>query len=164
MPPNNSFKPSPLRGLGQTGSPRAGRLNSGVRPYGGILASAVSPTRIALLSLLVLLAVGVFVLWHFQKKRLPPVPDTASCEPIPKNMTLGPAQAIAQVEQVSLAKMKASPSAPQVPFGYNNYQWLALKALVKPGDTIHAYETLGTGGYILVRGTCSPSRINVWIR
>ena len=31
--PNNSFKPSPLRGLGHTGSHRAGRLNSGVRPH-----------------------------------------------------------------------------------------------------------------------------------
>ena len=30
--PNNSFKPSPLRGLGHTGPQRAGRLNSGVRP------------------------------------------------------------------------------------------------------------------------------------
>ena len=29
--PNNSFKPSPLRGLGQTGPQGAGRLNSGVR-------------------------------------------------------------------------------------------------------------------------------------
>ena len=28
---NNSFKPSPLRGLGHTGPHRAGRLNSGVR-------------------------------------------------------------------------------------------------------------------------------------
>ena len=31
VPPNNSFKPSPLRGLGHTGPQRAGRLNSGVR-------------------------------------------------------------------------------------------------------------------------------------
>ena len=30
--PNNSFKPSPLRGLGPAESHRAGRLNSGVRP------------------------------------------------------------------------------------------------------------------------------------
>ena len=31
LAPNNSFKPSPLRGLGHTGPHRAGRLNSGVR-------------------------------------------------------------------------------------------------------------------------------------
>ena len=34
---NNSFKPSPLRGLGHTGPQRAGRLNSGVRPHLEIL-------------------------------------------------------------------------------------------------------------------------------
>jgi len=31
--PNNSFKPSPLRGLGRAESHRAGRLNSGVMPH-----------------------------------------------------------------------------------------------------------------------------------
>ena len=35
VPANNSFKPSPLRGLGHTGSHRAGRLNSGVRCCAG---------------------------------------------------------------------------------------------------------------------------------
>jgi len=33
LSPNNSFKPSPLRGLGRAESHRAGRLNSGVRRH-----------------------------------------------------------------------------------------------------------------------------------
>ena len=41
LPSNNSFKPSPLRGLGPAESHRAGRLNSGVRSMHRIIAATV---------------------------------------------------------------------------------------------------------------------------
>ena len=46
--PNNSFKPSPLRGLGHTGPQRAGRLNSGVRCHMKIRRAALKGLPFAL--------------------------------------------------------------------------------------------------------------------
>ena len=40
------------------------------------------------------------------------------------------------VERDTLAQIHANPAVPQVPFGYLNTDWLALKASLKPGDKL----------------------------
>ena len=58
MRPNNSFKPSPLRGLGPTDSQRAGRLNSGVSHHMRQILISIVGTAVgaAIFFLVVLLA------------------------------------------------------------------------------------------------------------
>jgi hypothetical protein len=61
---------------------------------------------------------------------------------------------VAEVEAKSLAELKQAPSAPQVPFGYMNRQWLELKAQMVEGDEIYAYGSEVEGGMVLIRKGC----------
>ena len=43
---------------------------------------------------------------------------------------------VAEIEQKALERIKGSPGAPQVPFGFANAEWVSLKALIQPGDVL----------------------------
>jgi hypothetical protein len=66
---------------------------------------------------------------------------------------------IEQVEQESLDNIKKYPDVPQVPFGYINDKWNALKSKYKDGDEFFYYLSdplswnylRGESGYILIR-------------
>ena len=90
--------------------------------------------------------------------------EESTCLPVTAYKFVGPALDISQVEAISLRKMKASRDAPQIPFGYKNAKWLALKAGLKPGDTIHSFETDTTGGYLVQRDLCVVGQMTSWIR
>lgn len=94
-----------------------------------------------------------------------PVVHVSTCTPVPPNVTfLGPALTIPQVEATSLRKIAGSPTAPQVPFGYTNSEWLRLKDDMRPGDTVHEFKTGISGGHMVLRGKCLVGQITSWIR
>jgi hypothetical protein len=98
---------------------------------------------------------------------IPPTAETEASRCIAKlsdYKKIGPALTISDVEARSLAGMKARPDVPQVPFGYSNDEWLSLKSKVKPGDSLHDFETDVTGGILLVRGDCVIDQLTSWIR
>jgi hypothetical protein len=76
---------------------------------------------------------------------------------------VGPALSIAEIESRKLEEMKASPEAPQVPFGFMNAEWEKLKAQLQPGDTIHEYNGRDSGGVIVVRDGCAIFHLLEWI-
>ena len=89
---------------------------------------------------------------------------TPTCAQVLSLYELGPALTVAQVEAKSINEMKASRGVPQVPFGHINGEWVALKALIRPGDTLHEFKTDLEGGYLLVRDGCRVAQITSWIR
>ncbi|GAA4861128.1 hypothetical protein GCM10023332_11450 [Luteimonas vadosa] len=79
----------------------------------------------------------------------------ADCVPVPPDVVfVGPTLSVSQVESASLKKMAGTPTAPQVPFGYMNYEWLRLKELMLRGDSIRQFKTDVTGGHMVLRGKC----------
>jgi hypothetical protein len=86
-----------------------------------------------------------------------------SCTQVLARYKLGPALTVAEVEAISLKKMKSTPTAPQIPFGYTNKQWIALKSLMQPGDTLHEFSADVTGGYLVVRKGCKIGQITTWV-
>jgi hypothetical protein len=97
------------------------------------------------------------------KPSLPATPD--ECVLLPSDTKLGPALAISQAEELSLAKLKAAPSSvPRVPFGHLNSEWVALKQLARPGDTVHEFSTDISGGYLILRQKCLVGQLPTWIR
>ena len=63
-----------------------------------------------------------------------------------------------------MAEIRKAPYAPQVPYGYDNEEWLRIKASLLPGDTLHAFETGVTGGLLVLRQGCVVGQIVSWIR
>ena len=43
-------------------------------------------------------------------------------------------------------------------------EWAALKAGMRPGDTVHEFETGAAGGFLMLRGNCYLGRTVTWIR
>ena len=127
------------------------------------MATGLKTKRIAVL----VLAVTATIAIAYNSSSYRPRPVVAeTCTPIPLNIKfMGPARTIAQVEQLSLAEMKeAPPSVPRVPFGHLNSEWLALKRLLKPGDTVHEFRTELSGGELVLRGECLVGQLPTWIR
>jgi hypothetical protein len=68
-------------------------------------------------------------------------------------------ESIAAIEAKARADMKTCPDCPQVPFGYANKQWRALKSRARDGDSILFYKNgrrfwnslAGAEGYALIR-------------
>ena len=77
---------------------------------------------------------------------------------------IGPPRTVAELERDSLEEMKRKPGARQVPFGYQNKQWLQLKAALRPGDTLHKYASEGGGGILVLRNGCVVNHLLEWIR
>ena len=82
--------------------------------------------------------------------RVAPTADSQACEAIPRNVTeLGPA---------------LSPNDAAKAMGAYGQDWAALKAAVRPGDTVHVFETGVTGGHLVMRGDCYIGEAVAWIR
>lgn len=73
---------------------------------------------------------------------------------------------IAEIERQEMAtlsdKLKLRSDYPKLPFGFMNAEWVAFKALLRPGDKIVRYTTdyhswqhlAGETGYALMRSGC----------
>ena len=55
------------------------------------------------------------------------------------------------------------PSAPKYK-EISNAEWLAVKALIRPGDTVHQYETGVSGGHLVLRQHCYIGQTVGWVR
>ena len=87
-----------------------------------------------------------------------------SCErPSTDMKLLGEPLTVAEVESSSLEEMKATPTAPQVPFGYQNDKWESLKVKMLAGDKLYKYTATEQGGYVLIRNGCIVVRLMEWI-
>ena len=66
--------------------------------------------------------VALFAPFAFDsRKATPPSAPAETCVRVPSNIkVIGPPLTVSQVESLSLEKMKGTPTAPQVPFGYSN--------------------------------------------
>jgi hypothetical protein len=64
----------------------------------------------------------------------------------------GPEISLAELHRIGTAYAAQNDSVPQVPFAYSNNSWHLLVANYRPGDQIRAFEMLGPGGSIFVRG------------
>ena len=126
------------------------------------MAGHISAVRIVLL--VTAISATVWAAAHLAYASQPGV-HVSTCTPVPPNVTsLSPALTISQVEAASLNKMAGTPTAPQVPFGYTNTEWLRLKDAMRPGDTIHEFKTDISGGHLVLRGKCLVGQITSWIR
>jgi hypothetical protein len=59
---------------------------------------------------------------------------------------------VAQVEQESLERIKTSSrnDVPQVPFGFQNDNWIKFKSQYKDGDEVYFFGSELTRGYVLI--------------
>ena len=115
-------------------------------------------------SLLIALAAGIATANRQVEPPIESTPVSKCIAPVSAYKKVGPAMSVEQLEARSLQEMKEHPDVPQVPFGYENAAWLELKEKMRPGDTLHDFETDVTGGVILVRGDCAIDQLTGWIR
>jgi hypothetical protein len=85
--------------------------------------------------------------------------EQVTCDKPSATEYIGPTLTVDEVEAQSLKEIRESPRSPQIPFGYNNAKWLALKSSLKPGDTLHVFQGLGVEGFLAMRGPCVVARI-----
>lgn len=107
------------------------------------------------------------VAWLYMAQSYPPAIDSAgNCDSLPDGIVLvGRAVTIAEAEGISLTELAtAPPTVPRIPFGHSNPEWVELKAVSKPGDTVQAYRTEVSGGHLLLRGNCLVGKLPGWIR
>ena len=87
-----------------------------------------------------------------------------ACDRPPEYMKFhGEPLSVAEAEAKSLEEMKKTPKAPQVPFGYQNAKWEALKSKMRPGDKLFQYSAGGHGGHVLVRNGCIVFLLTEWM-
>jgi hypothetical protein len=103
------------------------------------------------------------------RQALAPLAPTSSvvdvCAPLAGDIgTVSPALSIEQIEAESLVGIKGSPGTPQIPFGHSNSQWLALKANLQAGDSLHQYRSADSGGYLVLRQHCLVGQLQTWAR
>ena len=119
--------------------------------------ASMSPYPVNLIAILIVVA-ALCSCAHVQES--PPPAPSAACTPLPSSVSIGPAIALAQVEQESLSRLKtASKNVPHVPFGLQNEKWLALKRTMQPSDTIHRFCNDSSEGYLILRESCVVGRI-----
>lgn len=112
------------------------------------MAFAVKPTGIVFWSVasagLAVLA-AVFLL---RDARPPLIAAEPACPRLPSNIIeRGPA-----LRPEKMVRITADP------------EWAALEAGMRPGDTVHEFETGATGGFLMLRGNCYLGRTVTWIR
>ena len=106
--------------------------------------------RILLWSVALAGMAGAVVLFAGRQPPLPPVVQAHTCKSLPPNIEkLGPA----------LAPQEASAA-----IGSYGQEYAALKASVRPEDTVHEFETAVTGGHLVMRGNCFIGQAVTWIR
>jgi len=127
------------------------------------MAAGIKATTVTLLVLAMTAMAGLTLYASSFKPGLLTMPD--ECVPLPAGTKLGPALTISRVEKLSLAKLKAAPpSVPRVPFGHLNSEWVALKQLAQPSDTVHEFSSDISGGYLVLRQKCLVGQLPTWIR
>ena len=110
-------------------------------------AARISAKRIGLVCVALLGAAG-FALFAGRPSRSPSLAQ--SCEPLPSNVaTLGGELSPAQVE--ALLGSKGTYSA-------------QLRALHRPGVSVHEFRTGVTGGHLVLRRGCYIGHVVAWIR
>jgi hypothetical protein len=88
-----------------------------------------------------------FVLFAARQSRQPPLDQSAVCEPLPSNLQeIGPALTSAEVAEAISS------------YGQD---W---NVAMRPGDTIHEFETSVSGGHLVLRGKCYVGQALGWIR
>ena len=107
-------------------------------------------TRILLWSLAIASLTGAFALLAARQSRSPPITEAAVCEALPPN-----------VKKLSPALAPQDALTAMVAYGQ---EWATLKAAMRPGDTVHEFETGVTGGHLVMRGNCYIGQAVTWIR
>ena len=129
------------------------------------MAAAISAKNITITvaALVLAVAAGLYLAQRNLRTLSTPVSE---CTPLPENVvSVGPAQTIAEVERLSAAEMATAPdTVPRLPFGHQNSEWVNLKALAQPGDTVHEFRTEVSGGHVILRGQCVVGQLVGWIR
>ena len=110
---------------------------------------AVPPraSRIALWSLAFAGLAAAFALLATYRPSLMPA---SVCEPLPRNIT-------------KMSGAMPSQKAAETLGSYGN-ESAKLKAAMRPGDTVHEFETGVTGGHLVLRGKCYIGQAVSWIR
>ena len=114
------------------------------------MAGPPKATRILLWSLAIAGLAGAFALLAARQSRLPPITETPVCEALPPN-----------IKKLSPALASQDASAAMDAYGRES---ATLKAAMRPGDTVHEFETGVTGGHIVMRGDCYIGQAVAWIR
>ena len=114
------------------------------------MATHPNTTRILLWSLTFgSVAIGTIFL-ALKVSQPPAIATSFVCEPLPPNVEqLGPALTSKDADAA------LDSDAPEVG---------SLKAKMRPGDTVHSFETGVTGGHLVMRGDCIIGQAVAWIR
>lgn len=112
------------------------------------MATTVKPGNILLWSAAIAAAMAMGIAPLVQDVRAPRIVPEPACVGLPPNLRrLGPA-----LPSKEIARARA------------DAQWEALKAGMRPGDTVQAFETQGAGGVLMLRGGCVLGQTVDWIR
>ena len=114
------------------------------------MAAQQKATRILLWSLAIAAMAGTFALLAARQSRLPPITEAPVCEALPPN-----------IKKLSPALASQHAAAAIEEYGQD---WATLKAAIRPGDTVHEFETGVTGGHLVMRGGCFIGQAVTWIR
>lgn len=110
----------------------------------------LNKSRIVFLALAVAALIAAFALFTARQSQMPPIDQGALCESLPPNMEkLGPALTPAEATEAIAS------------YGQ---EWDSVKVNMRPGDTIHEFETGVTGGHVVLRGKCYVGQAVAWIR
>lgn len=89
-----------------------------------------------------------------------------TCPKFSSDYVISRALTIEEVEKYELVMMseikKIRPDIPEVPFGFENVEWIAFKSIIRPGDKLVHYSTdslswqhlAGDMGYAIIRSGC----------
>jgi hypothetical protein len=112
------------------------------------MAIALKPTNILLWSAAIAGSAALGIALLMQDARPLRAAAEPACLTLPSNIIeRGPALASEEI-----ARTAADPG------------WEALKAGMRPGDTVHEFETGVTGGFLMLRGSCYLGQTVAWIR
>lgn len=90
--------------------------------------------------------------------------DTECTRPVIGAQFIGPAQSVADADAESLQRLEGATGVPKLPFGFSNAAWRQLTARLQPGDTLHRYNTVNEGGYLVLRKDCLVGQLMEWAR
>jgi hypothetical protein len=112
------------------------------------MAIALRPTHILLWSAAIAGSAVLGIALLMQDARPLQVAAEPACLALPSNLRrLGPALASKEIVRAHV-----------------NPEWESLKAGMRPGDTVHEFETGVTGGLLMLRGSCYLGQTVDWIR
>lgn len=121
---------------------------AGAKPWRNRMATTVKPGNILLWSAVIVAAVALSVILLLRDSGAPRIVSEPACVRLPPNLRkLGPALPSKEIDRVRA-----------------DAQWEALKAGMRPGDTVHEFETRVTGGVLMLRGGCVLGQTVDWIR